>query len=63
MTMLDALDLPSGSSLETDICIVGAGAAGITLALELEAAGIDVPASSRPAASSRSRRPRRCTTS
>ena len=40
MTMLDALDLPSGSSLETDTCIVGAGAAGITLALELEAAGI-----------------------
>jgi choline dehydrogenase-like flavoprotein len=31
----DALNLPNGSSLEADICIVGAGAAGITLALEL----------------------------
>jgi choline dehydrogenase-like flavoprotein len=41
MTLQDALDLPSGSSLETDVCIVGAGAAGITLALELAAAGIE----------------------
>ena len=40
MTMLDALDLPPGSTLDTDIRIVGAGAAGITLATPVAAAGI-----------------------
>ncbi len=29
--------LPSGAVIDTDVCIVGAGAAGITLALELDA--------------------------
>jgi len=33
--LLDARSVPDGSDIETDICIVGAGAAGITLALEL----------------------------
>ena len=33
--IVDAASLPSGSALECDICIVGAGAAGITIALEL----------------------------
>ncbi len=38
----DASSIPSGSSLKTDVCIVGAGPAGITMALELAAAGIEV---------------------
>lgn len=38
----DALHLQGGETLETDVCIVGAGAAGITLALELGAAGLGV---------------------
>jgi choline dehydrogenase-like flavoprotein len=33
--LLDARTIPRDSTLETDICIVGAGAAGITLAREL----------------------------
>ncbi len=33
--LLDARSVPGGSDIETDICIVGAGAAGISLALEL----------------------------
>ncbi len=41
MTLLDARDLPPGSVLEAGLCVVGAGAAGITLALELEAAGLE----------------------
>ncbi|MCO6449735.1 MAG: GMC family oxidoreductase [Caldilineales bacterium] len=32
---IDARAIPAGSEHETDICIIGAGAAGITLALEL----------------------------
>jgi choline dehydrogenase-like flavoprotein len=32
-------DLPSGSDIETDLCIVGSGAAGITLALKLAGSG------------------------
>ena len=31
-----------GQSLEYDVCVAGAGAAGITLALELEGSGLDV---------------------
>jgi choline dehydrogenase-like flavoprotein len=33
--LIDALKLPAESLVETDICIIGAGAAGITLAREL----------------------------
>ena len=38
----DAHELPEGHLLEADICIAGAGAAGITLALELQGQGLDV---------------------
>lgn len=38
----DALDLTAGASIRADICIVGAGAAGITLALELAGSGTSV---------------------
>lgn len=37
----DARNIVSGTSIATTVCIVGAGAAGITLALELEKQGID----------------------
>ncbi|UWR01208.1 GMC family oxidoreductase (plasmid) [Rhodobacteraceae bacterium S2214] len=40
--ILDARQLPDGEELETDICIVGGGVAGITLALELSGTGLDV---------------------
>lgn len=40
--ILDLLDLTDRQSLECDICIVGAGAAGITLAHKLIGSGIDV---------------------
>jgi len=36
---VDALTVPDGSQIEADVCIVGAGAAGITIARELRAAG------------------------
>jgi choline dehydrogenase-like flavoprotein len=39
---IDANALPADATLEADVCVVGAGAAGIALALELESAGIDV---------------------
>ena len=39
MTILDANKLPDGLEIATDVCIVGAGAAGITLANALEASG------------------------
>lgn len=39
---LDLHEVPEGDTLAADICVVGAGAAGITLALELEGAGFDV---------------------
>lgn len=39
---LDARQLPAGTGLETELCIVGAGAAGITLAHALRDAGFRV---------------------
>ena len=38
----DALELSDGESLRADVCIIGAGAAGITVALELAGTGISV---------------------
>lgn len=38
----DAREVPRGSEIEADICVVGAGAAGITLALELRGSGLQV---------------------
>ncbi|MEM5310486.1 GMC family oxidoreductase [Paraburkholderia sp. JHI869] len=38
----DAREIPAGTQLRADLCIVGAGAAGITLALALEESGLDV---------------------
>ena len=40
--ILDARGLPEDAPLEADVCIAGAGAAGITLARELGAAGVRV---------------------
>lgn len=40
--ILDAYDLPADSALEADLCIVGAGAAGIAIALELAGTPLDV---------------------
>jgi choline dehydrogenase-like flavoprotein len=40
--IFDTSDLASGDSLQSDICIIGAGAAGITMALELLDSGLDV---------------------
>lgn len=34
---VDARTVPDGSLIEADVCLVGAGAAGITIALELRA--------------------------
>jgi choline dehydrogenase-like flavoprotein len=39
---LDTHDLPDAQTLEAQLCVVGAGAAGITLALSLRSTGIDV---------------------
>ncbi len=40
--IVDANSIPFNSILQTDICIVGGGAAGITLALSLMDSGLDV---------------------
>ena len=40
--LTDARDLTSGTRREVDVCVIGAGAAGITLALELDASGLSV---------------------
>ena len=40
--ILDARTLPSGTAIESDICIVGAGTAGIALALQFIGAGFKV---------------------
>jgi flavin-dependent dehydrogenase len=39
---IDSRDVPEGTRLDTDVCVVGAGPAGISLAIELEATGIEV---------------------
>jgi choline dehydrogenase-like flavoprotein len=39
MTLLDGRRLPAGSELDADVAVVGAGPAGIVVALELAAAG------------------------
>ena len=38
----DARDVPDGSTVSTDVCIVGAGPAGIALARDLIASGASV---------------------
>jgi|CXWL01.1.fsa_nt_gi choline dehydrogenase-like flavoprotein len=40
--ILDARSIPNGQVVTADVCIVGAGAAGITLAMELLAAGMTI---------------------
>src|SRR5688572_9229563 len=42
MTIEDARDLTEGATLSADVCIVGAGAAGITIALRLIDSGLSV---------------------
>ena len=39
---LDARALPAGTTLEADVCVVGAGPAGISLARALAAEGVEV---------------------
>lgn len=40
--IIDAADLDEGTTLDADLCIVGAGAAGITIARELAGSNLDV---------------------
>lgn len=42
MSILDLRDLETGAVLRTDVCVLGAGAAGITIARELIGSGLDV---------------------
>ena len=42
MAIVDARQLVAGDAIEADICIVGSGAAGITLATEFEGTGTSV---------------------
>ncbi len=42
MSILDARQLEDGTVLTADVCVVGAGAAGLTLAGELDGSGLDV---------------------
>ena len=39
---LDARELPDGTDVMTDVCVIGAGAAGITIARDLVGSGLDV---------------------
>jgi len=39
MSIIDARTVPTGTVLEADICVIGAGAAGVTVAQELATAG------------------------
>ena len=39
---IDARTLTDGTTLEADICIAGAGAAGMTIALDLRDSGLSV---------------------
>ena len=38
----DAREIPDGTVLDCDVCVVGTGAAGVTCALELRGAGLRV---------------------
>ncbi|MCZ6746546.1 MAG: NAD(P)-binding protein, partial [Acidobacteria bacterium] len=40
--LIDARDLPAGRELQADLCVIGAGAAGITLTRELRDSGLTV---------------------
>ena len=40
--LIDARTLANGATLEADVCIAGAGAAGITMALDLRESGLSV---------------------
>ncbi len=42
MTVLDALEVPNGAEINADVCVVGSGAAGITIARQLNDKNIDV---------------------
>ena len=40
--LIDGRTLPDGERLEADVCVIGCGPAGITVARELGAAGMEV---------------------
>ena len=40
--LADGRTVPSGEVIQTQVCVVGAGPAGLTIAKELDAAGVDV---------------------
>ena len=42
MTLIAAGELSDGATIETDLCIIGAGAAGITIARELAGSGLSI---------------------